>query len=211
MPPAASGRMAAAVIGDVRTGGRHPGANGRPRPDRLRVHGRYHLRPVQVGLDQHRATSRSTRTRRTRRRWRRTSPPPLRRPTDLASRSRSPSPAATRPPSSPGALTASRRPAGRPGGADLLDQRRDERTAAKISGGSATLTVTVPSPGPHDVWVYEIDCRRQRLGHDQRRAVRAELDILRARATRRSPSRPVAASRRTSLPRCRQARATATR
>lgn len=26
-----------------------------------------------------------------------------------------------------------------------------------ISGGSATLTVTVPSPGPHDLWVYEQD------------------------------------------------------
>jgi hypothetical protein len=26
-----------------------------------------------------------------------------------------------------------------------------------ISGGSATLTVTVPSPGPHDLWVYERD------------------------------------------------------
>jgi hypothetical protein len=26
-----------------------------------------------------------------------------------------------------------------------------------ISGGKATLTITVPSPGPHDLWVYEID------------------------------------------------------
>ncbi len=26
-----------------------------------------------------------------------------------------------------------------------------------ISGGSATLTITVPSPGPHDLWVYERD------------------------------------------------------
>jgi hypothetical protein len=27
----------------------------------------------------------------------------------------------------------------------------------QISGGSATLTVTVPAPGPHDLWVYEQD------------------------------------------------------
>jgi hypothetical protein len=26
-----------------------------------------------------------------------------------------------------------------------------------ISGGTATLTITVPSPGPHDLWVYEVD------------------------------------------------------
>lgn len=32
-----------------------------------------------------------------------------------------------------------------------------EAACTQISGGSATLTVTVPSPGPHDVWVYEID------------------------------------------------------
>ncbi len=27
----------------------------------------------------------------------------------------------------------------------------------KITGGSATLTIPVPSPGPHDLWVYEVD------------------------------------------------------
>jgi hypothetical protein len=27
----------------------------------------------------------------------------------------------------------------------------------KITGGSATLTIAVPSPGPHDLWVYEQD------------------------------------------------------
>jgi hypothetical protein len=27
----------------------------------------------------------------------------------------------------------------------------------EISGGSATLTLTVTAPGPHDVWVYEVD------------------------------------------------------
>ncbi len=28
---------------------------------------------------------------------------------------------------------------------------------SEISGGSATLKITVPSPGPHDLWVYEQD------------------------------------------------------
>lgn len=28
---------------------------------------------------------------------------------------------------------------------------------SEISGGSATLTITVPSPGAHDLWVYELD------------------------------------------------------
>ncbi len=32
-----------------------------------------------------------------------------------------------------------------------------EAACTQISGGSATVTVTVPSPGPHDLWVYEID------------------------------------------------------
>jgi hypothetical protein len=30
-------------------------------------------------------------------------------------------------------------------------------TCSAISNGVATLTVTVPSPGPHDIWVYEVD------------------------------------------------------
>ena len=32
-----------------------------------------------------------------------------------------------------------------------------ETYCSKITGGSATLTIGVPSPGPHNVWVYEID------------------------------------------------------
>jgi hypothetical protein len=32
-----------------------------------------------------------------------------------------------------------------------------EPACTEISGGVATLTITVPSPGPHDLWVYEID------------------------------------------------------
>lgn len=30
-------------------------------------------------------------------------------------------------------------------------------SCTEISGGSATVTITVPSPGPHDLWVYEVD------------------------------------------------------
>jgi len=32
-----------------------------------------------------------------------------------------------------------------------------ETYCSKITGGSATLTIPVESPGPHDVWVYEVD------------------------------------------------------
>jgi hypothetical protein len=43
-------------------------------------------------------------------------------------------------------------PAGR-----LCSASAAEPYCTKITSGSATLTIGVPSPGPHDVWVYEVD------------------------------------------------------
>jgi len=48
-------------------------------------------------------------------------------------------------------------PATNPPAAQTCTTSAAQAACTKITSGAATVTITVPSPGPHDLWVYELD------------------------------------------------------